>query len=84
MRKQDGINLSGIQMFGLSCTQMAFENQTIWHPTSFQPFKYQTSLGIQIPTILRYLNDHPNTKLWTILFYHSITRLAMYSVSYCA
>ena len=32
-----------IQMVGLSSIQMAFENQTIWHPTSFWPFKYQSS-----------------------------------------
>ena len=35
IRKQDGIHLSGIQMVGLSGIQMAFENQTIWHSTSF-------------------------------------------------
>ena len=27
----------------LSGIQMALENQTNWHPTSFRPFKYQTS-----------------------------------------
>ena len=29
--------------------QMAFRNQTIWHPTSFRPFKYQTSLVFRSP-----------------------------------
>ena len=43
IRKQDGIYLSGIEMVGLSSIQMAFKNQIIWHPTSFRPFKYQTS-----------------------------------------
>ena len=43
-RKQDGVHLSCIQMVGLSSIQIAFENQTIWHPNSFGPIKYQTSL----------------------------------------
>ena len=43
IRKQDGIHLYGIQMVGLSGIQMAFENHTVWHPTSFKPFEYQTS-----------------------------------------
>ena len=34
-KKQYYVHLSGIQMVGLSGIQMAFENQTIWHPTSF-------------------------------------------------
>ena len=34
VRKQDGIHLSDIQMVGLLGIQMAFEFQTIWHPTS--------------------------------------------------
>ena len=38
MRKQDAIYLCGIQMVGLSCIHVAFENQTIWHLTSFWPF----------------------------------------------
>ena len=42
IRKQDGFHLSGIQM--------AFENQTIWHSTSFQPFEYQ------IRSVFRSLN----------------------------
>ena len=29
--------------------QMAFENQTIWQPTSFPPFEYQTSLVFRFP-----------------------------------
>ena len=37
--KQDGLHLSIIQMVGLSGIKMACENQTIWHPTSFQPFE---------------------------------------------
>ena len=37
--KQDGVHLSGIQMVGLSGIQMAFENQTIWHPASFPPYE---------------------------------------------
>ena len=43
VRKQNGIHLSGIQMVGLSDIQMVFKYQTIWHPTSLQPFKYWTS-----------------------------------------
>ena len=38
-RKKDGACLSGIQMVGLSGIQMAFKYQTIWHLTSFWPFK---------------------------------------------
>ena len=49
IRKQDSIHLSGFQMVGLSGIQMAFENQTILHPTSFQPFKFQTSLEFRSP-----------------------------------
>ena len=37
------IHLPGIQILGLSGIQVAFENQTIWHSTSFRPFEYQTS-----------------------------------------
>ena len=40
LRKQDGICLSSIQMVGVSGIQMKFENQTIWHPTSFGPIEY--------------------------------------------
>ena len=43
IKKHDGFHLSGIKMVGLSSIQMAFENQTIWHPTYFRPFEYQTS-----------------------------------------
>ena len=43
IRKQDGVHVSGIQIVGLSGIQMAFEYQTIWHPTSYWPFEYQTS-----------------------------------------
>ena len=49
VRKQDGINFSGIQMVGLSSIQLAFKKWTIWHPTSFQPFEYQTSLVFRSP-----------------------------------
>ena len=41
IRKQDCVQFSGIQM--------AFENQTIWHPTSFRPLKNQTSLVFRSP-----------------------------------
>ena len=34
---------------GLSGIQMAFENQTIWHPPSFLPFKYRTSSVFRSP-----------------------------------
>ena len=44
LRNQGGAHLSGIQMAGLSCIQMAFENQTIWHPTSFQPLSPTASI----------------------------------------
>ena len=49
IRKEYGIHLSGIQMVGLSGIQMTFKNQTIWHPTSFWPFKYQTSSVFRYP-----------------------------------
>ena len=49
IRKQDGVHLSFIQMVGLSSTQMAFKNQTIWHLTSFRPFDYQTSSVFRSP-----------------------------------
>ena len=48
-RKQDGVYLSGIKMVVLSSIQMALKNQTIWHPTSFQPLEYQTSLVFRSP-----------------------------------
>ena len=28
---------------------MAFQNQTVWHPTTFRPFEYQTSLVFSSP-----------------------------------
>ena len=34
---------------GLFDIQMAFENQTIWHPTAFRPFEYQTSSQFRFP-----------------------------------
>ena len=45
----DGVHFCGIQMVGLCGIQMAFENQIIWHPTSFRPLKYQTSLVFRSP-----------------------------------
>ena len=51
--KQDGIHLSGFQM--------AFKYPTIWHPNSFRPFQYQTSL------VFRFGQKHSNTvllKVW--------------------
>ena len=35
IRKQNGNHLSDIQVVRLSCIQMTFKYQTIWHPTSF-------------------------------------------------
>ena len=52
IRKADGNHLSGIQMVGLSSILVAFENQNIWHPTSFQPFVYQTSSVFRSPLYL--------------------------------
>ena len=49
IKKHDGFHLSGIKMVGLSSIQMAFENQTIWHPTYFRPFEYQTSSIFRSP-----------------------------------
>ena len=49
LRNQDGIHLSGIHMVGLSGIQMVFEYWTIWHPTSFRPFEYWTSLVFRSP-----------------------------------
>ena len=54
IRKQQGIHLSGIQMVGLSGIQMSFENQTIWHPTSFRPFEYCPSLVFRSPLYVLY------------------------------
>ena len=53
IRKQDGIHFSCIQMVGLYGIQMAFKNQTMWHPTSFPPFEYQTSSVFRSPLYLR-------------------------------
>ena len=36
--------LCGIQMDRLCGIQMAVEYRTIWYPTSFRPFEYQTEL----------------------------------------
>ena len=48
IRKQDFVHLLGIQMVGLFGIQMAFENQTIWHPTSFPPFEFQKHLKTEL------------------------------------
>ena len=45
LRKQDGVDTSGIQM--------AFKYQTIWHPTSFRPFKYRRSSVFSSPTVFK-------------------------------
>ena len=49
IRKQDDQYLSGIQMVRLSGIQMSIKYQTIWHPTSYQPVEYQTSLVFRSP-----------------------------------
>ena len=38
-------------MAGLSGIQMAFQNQTIWHPTFFDHSNTRQQFGIQIPTV---------------------------------
>ena len=43
-------------MIGLFGIQMAFENHTILHPTSFQPFEYQTSLVFRSPLYMLNIN----------------------------
>ena len=48
IRKQDDAHLSAIQMVWLISIQMAFKYRTIWHPTSFQQFKYRTSFLFRI------------------------------------
>ena len=64
-KEKNGIHLYSIKMVGLSSIQMAFDYQTIWHLTSFGPFKYLTSsvfrlvqysdqFGIQIPTVVTF------------------------------
>ena len=54
-------------MVGLSGIQMALKNQTIWHPTSFQPFQYQqTSSVFRSPL---YIKIHK-----TAIESHSITK----------
>ena len=47
--KQHSAHLTGIQMIGLARIQMAFKYFTIWHPASFRPFEYQTSLVFRSP-----------------------------------
>ena len=44
IQKHDGVHLSIIQMVRLSSIQRAFYYRTVWHPTSFWPFEYRTSL----------------------------------------
>ena len=51
-KKQDGFHLPSIQMVGLSGIQMLFDYRTIWHPTSFRPFEYQTILVFRSPMYL--------------------------------
>ena len=63
MRKQDVVHLSSIQMVGLSGIQMAFENQTIWHPTSFRPFEHQASLVFRSPLYNNILTLNLNEQL---------------------
>ena len=41
---QNGCHLFGFQIVGLFSIQMTFENQTIWHPNNFLPFKIGTTL----------------------------------------
>ena len=49
IRKQDCIHFSSIQMVWLSGVQMGFKYGTVWHPTSFQTFKYPTSSAFRSP-----------------------------------
>ena len=53
-RKQDDIHLSGFQMVRLSGIKIIFKNRTIWHPTTFQPFEYQTSSVFRSPTVFQW------------------------------
>ena len=48
-RKQDGLHFYGIQIVRLFGIHMAFKYWTIWHPTTFQPFEYRTSLVFRSP-----------------------------------
>ena len=64
IRKEYGIHLSGIQMIALSSIQMAFQNQTIWHSTSFWPFEYQTSLVFRSPLYLNVCNAPNHWLVW--------------------
>ena len=70
--KQDGVHLSCIQMVGLSGIQMAFENQTIWHPTSFWPFEYQTIVWYSDPHCLLSRNSICKWERFFIPFSHDI------------
>ena len=54
IRKLNGVYLSIIQMVGLSGVQMAFENWTNWHQTSFWPFKYGSSWVFRSPVYFFY------------------------------
>ena len=63
IRKQDDVHLSSIQMVVQLGIQRAF--QTIWHPTSFRPFKYRYS---------NHLNTkHLNTGLFSVQYSNGST-----------
>ena len=72
LRKQDDVHLSGIQMVQLFGIQMASKYQTIWHPTSFQPFKCQTSWVFRFPLYLKIIlyfvhySTSDQIKYWSI------------------
>ena len=56
IRYQDYIHLFGTQMVELSGSiPMAFKTGTLWHPTPFQPFEYQTSSVFRSHCIYTYL-----------------------------
>ena len=66
--QKDGVHLSGIQMVGLYSIQMAFENQTIWHPTSFRLFENQTRSVFKSPMYVSGLNEKGPNNIWNLNF----------------
>ena len=59
IRKQVGVDWSSIQMVRLSGIQIAIEYWAIWQQTSFQPFKYRSSLLFRSPMPQPFANRHP-------------------------
>ena len=68
LRNHDSVHLSGIQM--------AFKNQTIWHPISFSPF------NIQIPLYSHYRQFLSRIQMVEPFEYRSCIQMACYGLFY--